>query len=124
MRFSAHERTGVGSGIGFGRTFLSFSLFSLGFFFEEFRPRFFLIVVGCYVAWIDGCVGRPCLGVSIYRNPEPYRDYPIIAIRIGFDFQGRDKILSYPFLLNLKIRYIVYLYLLYIMSSIFTVLVT
>ena len=46
MRFSTHERTGVGSGIGFGRTFLSvFFLFSLSDF-GEFSATLGMVAVG------------------------------------------------------------------------------
>ena len=73
MRFSTYERTGVGSGIGFGRTFLS--VFPLNFLshFGEFSALFLLFSVGFRRLRLAG----HCLGISIYRNPEPYPEpYP------------------------------------------------
>ena len=78
----------------------NFSLFS---FSKNFGHSCFLSTK-IRESLFNGGLPTKLSGVSIYRNPEPYRDYPIIAIRIRFDFQGGDKILSYSFLLNLKIR--------------------
>ena len=88
------------SGELFSRFFFLFSLSDFG----EFSATRFLFAVGFLCSRMAG----HCLGISIYRNPEPYHNYPIIVIRIGFDFQGGDKILFYPFPFKFKDKILSY----------------
>ena len=94
VRFSAHERTGIGLESG-----ENFSLF----FSLDFLPwKFSATLVLCFAvgSLALGSINWPAMyaRVSLNRNPEPYPDHRIIGnSNLNSNRVSGDKILSYPY---------------------------